>query len=480
MPDSYSFADFQPAYAEAGFQNNPFSYNSEALGRDLGFEGETWGDLGTQSLQSIYGQGDGGPQMQMAADYGITPEFQQHLSQYSFTPTMDEGGNPAMNIYDKTGKLVEANRRVGDHTGSMMKFMGTAMPALVSAGFGAGLGGLFGGGAVGNTAGNMLSSGGMTAARGGNANQIGSSMFSSAMGGGLGAINPAGMMGLDGTLAKTVNAGIGGALGAATRGGNALQGGLSAMATTGLNNFGDIWNSFSGDGGDMEFDSLQGSGGDMSGQTDVSANTYDEASPDFRFGGDFAQTAQPGMKTAQSVEAPSMSSLSSFMPSGASVGNYLGSHGGDLAAMLYGFYNNKKQQRALQGQQQQAQTSLESLYGQNSPYAQQLRANLQAKAAQQGKRLNTSGRETQLQAMLADRSAQHQAALGPQMYQNQMGQNNLKNNQMNMLLQGANKLGAFKALGGGLQGMFGNSPVMQNSQPFQNYFGDYNSLSGAQ
>jgi len=55
MPDSYSFADFQPAYAEAGFQNNPFSYNSEALGRDLGFEGETWGDLGTQSLQSIFG-----------------------------------------------------------------------------------------------------------------------------------------------------------------------------------------------------------------------------------------------------------------------------------------------------------------------------------------------------------------------------------------------------------------------------------------
>jgi len=409
---------------------------------------------------------------------------------YTFNYTPGEDGAATLQAYNPAGTLSGTYNQQGQS--GMNKFMSMAAPAFATAMFGGALAPMLGGGAMGLAGGNALASGAMTGMRGGDLSQVGTSMLSSGLGAGVGAFNPAGQLGLSGTAGQMVNSGTGSALGSALRGNSGkdiLTSGLQAGLVSGLNSagsnmansFGDLWNSFGG-GGDTEFDQLQGSGGDMSGQTDVSGNTYDEGSPEFRFGGDFSQVSQPGMQTRQSVEAPSMAGFSSFMPNniGSSIGNFAGNNAGDLAAMLYGFYNNKKQQKALQGQQQQSQNSLESLYAQNSPYAQQLRAQLQAKAAQSGRRLNTSGRETQLQAMLADRSAQQQAALGPQMYQNQMAQNGLKNNNMNMLLQGANKMGLFKAAGQGLQGMFGPSPVMQNAQPFQNYFGDYNSLGGGQ
>jgi hypothetical protein len=467
MPDSYdsSWVDFSTQVApDMGgvFNNQDYSNFFGGLGDTLGYTGNMYNEA---PMDLGYNESMGGNNW--GTGQQLSPEFLQQLQGLSFNP-LQGAEDPTVSV--SRGQENLGNFRYGSQGGTMSKIMPGLVSGLVTGGFGAGLGGLFGSGLVGNAAGNALASGGMTAARGGDASQIGSSMLSSGLGSGIGATNPAGMMGLEGGLAKTVNAGIGGALGSAARGGNALQGGLSSMATTGLNNFSDLWDSFAG-GGDSEFDSLQGSGGDMSGQTDVSANTYDEAAPEYRFGGEFSQTAQPGMKTAQSY-SPDSGGIASFMPSGASVGNYLGSHGGDLAAMLYGFYNNKKQRQALQGQQQ----GLQDLYSQNSPYAQQLRNTLQAKAAAGGKRLNTGGREVQLQAMLADRAAQ----MAPTMYQIQQGQNNLQNNNMNMLLQGANKLGAFKAIGNGLQGMFGSSPIMQNASPYQNFMGDYNSLSGGQ
>jgi len=402
---------------------------------------------------------------------------------YTFNYTPGEDGAASLQSYNPQGNLSGTYNQRGQ-TG-LNKLVSKVAPMLGTMAFGGAFAPLFGGGALGAAAGNAAASGAMTGMRGGNLGQIGSAMLSSGISGGLGAYNPAGQMGLEGGLAKTVNSGLGGALSAAAKGGNVLQGGLSAMANTGLNQMGsftDLFNSFSSPEEEgLSFEYAQPDNemslGDYAQPEDVSFG-FDQSLPS----AEWSLPAQ-GMQTAQGVDNGLFSNpFSSFMPSnmGSSVGNFINNNTGDLASMLYGFYNNKKQQRALQGQQQQAQQSLESLYGQNSPYAQQLRANLQAKAAAGGKRLNTSGRETQLQAMLADRSAQHQAAMGPQMYQNQMAQNNLKNNNMNMLLQGANKMGLFKQAGQGLQGIFGPSPVMQNNQPFQNYFGDYNSLGGNQ
>jgi hypothetical protein len=137
----------------------------------------------------------------------------------------------------------------------------------------------------------------------------------------------------------------------------------------------------------------------------------------------------------------STKSASSFsLPSAGQLGSFAANNAGSLAQMLYGMYNNRKQQNALS----QQMASLQGLYGQNSPYASQLRAKLQAQAAQQGKRTNTDARETQLQAQLADRAA----SLAPSLYQMQQGQMGLQNSLFNNLINQGSKLK-------GLSGLFG-------------------------
>ena len=462
MPEN-SWGDFQSFTGYGDVTNNTdYSNFLGGLGSTLGFEGNMFNEA---PMNYGYNESMGGDFW--GTGQQISPEFLQQLQGLSFNPVQG-ADDPSVDV-SRNGQQI-GSYRYGSSPGTASKLMAMAIPALVTAGFGSGLGTLFGGGAFGMGAGNALATGGMTAARGGDSSQIGTSMFSSALGSGLGALNPAGVMGLEGGFAKAANAGIGNAVGTGLRGGSGqdmLTSGLQGSLVSGLNSagsnmassFGDLWNSFGG--GDTEFDQLEGSGGNFDQRQDpYGSNTYDEASPDFRFSGDFAPV---GMKTAQSAgtgAGDSGGGLASFMPSGGQVGNFLGNNAGDLAAMLYGFYNNKKQQKALQGQQE----GLQGLYAQNSPYATQLRNQLQAKAAAGGKRLNTSGRETQLQAMLADRAAQ----MAPTMYQMQQGQNNLQNNNMNMLLQGANKLGAFKALGNGLQGMF-NQPSLTGPGSMQAY-----------
>ena len=153
-----------------------------------------------------------------------------------------------------------------------------------------------------------------------------------------------------------------------------------------------------------------------------------------------SQQEQP-QKTAQGVSLPSM-----FSNVGSNLGNFALNNAGDLASMLYGFYNNKKQQKGIGAQMQ----SLKDLYSSNSPYAQQLRNKLQASAAQRGTRSNTAGREVQLQAALADRAAQTM----PTQFAMEQAQGTLKNNQMNMLLQGLQKTGLMKQGMQGLQNLF--------------------------
>jgi len=475
MPDSYdgSWGDFStqvvPDFGGA-FNNSDYSNFFSGLGNTLGFTGNMFDDA-----QVNMGWNESRGEDQWGSGQKLSPEYLQQLQQLSYRPTQDE--NPTVNI--RQGNKDLGDFRYGSSGGTMSKLMPSIVSGLVTGGFGAGLGGLFGGGALGSAAGNTLASGGMTAARGGNTSQIGSSMLSSGLGAGVGSFNPAGSMGLEGGLGKTVNAGIGGALSSAARGGNALQGGLSSMATTGLNSlggnmassFGDLWNSFSTpEESGMSFEYAQHDNdmslGDYAQPEDVSFG-LDQSLPT----SEWSLPAQGMQRAAGFSSGDSGGNAFSFMPSnlGSSVSNYIGNNAGDLASMLYGFYNNKKQQKALQGQQQQAQNSLESLYGQNSPYATQLRNTLQAKAAAGGKRLNTSGRETQLQAMLADRSAQHQASLGPQMFQNQMAQGKLRSVGMNDALSFAKKTGLLDAAGQGLSKMFTPQPSLTGPGALQAY-----------
>ena len=153
---------------------------------------------------------------------------------------------------------------------------------------------------------------------------------------------------------------------------------------------------------------------------------------------------QSPQQTTQGFSFPG--ALSSI---GNSLGNYASNNAGDLASMLYGFYNNRKQQKGIGAQMQ----SLKDLYSGNSPYAQQMRNKLQASAAARGTRSNTAGREVQLQAALADRAAQQM----PTQFAMEQAQGSLKNNQMNMLIQGLNKTGLLKQGVDGLRGLFGPS-----------------------
>lgn len=121
---------------------NPFMYNTDQMARDLGFSG---------TARTITGYG-GSPSestgMGTEAEYGLTPDFEQFLKGYQFTPTVNGGRNAALDIYDPSGKRVHEAYRVGDHKGTAMKIAGTVIPALTAAGFGFAGGeamGLFGG-----------------------------------------------------------------------------------------------------------------------------------------------------------------------------------------------------------------------------------------------------------------------------------------------------------------------------------------------
>lgn len=120
------------AYAKAnGKGSNPFDYAPDQMARQLGYSGDArtflgWGGSPSEST----GQGT-------EAMYGLSPEFETFLRQYDYTPGM-QGSNADVDIRDGAGNLKAENFRTGDHTGSMMKAAGIAIPALVAGGFGAG------------------------------------------------------------------------------------------------------------------------------------------------------------------------------------------------------------------------------------------------------------------------------------------------------------------------------------------------------
>lgn len=154
----------------------------------------------------------------------------------------------------------------------------------------------------------------------------------------------------------------------------------------------------------------------------------------------------PSSNSDNTREQPSSDSspgMSFNLPNMGQVGNWALNNAGDLAGMLYGFMNNRKQQRQLGNML----SSLQGLYSQNSPYAQQLRQSLAAKDAAAGRRSQYANREVQLQSNLAHMASQQI----PAMNQMQMGISNLQNRNMMNLLNSAKTMGIWD----GLKGMFG-------------------------
>jgi hypothetical protein len=413
---------------------------------------------------------------------------------YTFNWQPQGGQAGLLTAFDPQGNTYGTYRQKGED--NFTKLIGMVAPMIATGAFGGALSGMFGGGFLGGAAGHGLASGSMTAAQGGD---FGKGFLGGAVSGGIQGLNatgssPASMAGINSpTLAKMYNRAVGGTLGSlasGNSGSDALKSGLTGAALSGINSVGKSvmnpyiesfksWLGTDTSGGDAEFDALQGSGGDMSMQTDVSPNRYDEFlmgpdgmetyNPDYRFGGDqmMDSFSSPDQSVQSSTGQPNFSLQSVLGDVGSRVGNFALNNAGDLASMLYGFYNNRRQQRQLQqpmnnmsNQVNQATTQLQNMFTQNSPYAQQLRAKLNAQAAQSGRRSNVAGRETQFQAMLAEKAASTLPQIANM--QNSLMQNQLQMQQRRGQLQsslGSNtisllgKMGAFN----GLANMFGPS-----------------------
>lgn len=468
---------------------------------------------------------------------GFTPEYQQLLNSLTFKNTWDADGGSTTSATSSMYPGRTYSKYIAPPS-NFDKLMSFAFPTLIGGALGGGLAGLFGGGITGGAAGYGLSSGLMSAGMGGD---FAKGAISGAISGGLGGMaqgtpeifgnNPSAyvpaqsgtsfssLAGIENkTLGSMLNKGAGSALGTLATGGSgldALKSGLTSAAISGGNSLGKQGMDYIADAfktlmpqGDTEFENLLGSGGDMSNQTDVSPNRYDEMvtgsdgittyNPEYTYSGD--QVGNNYGNSFPTQLAPQMSPLSAsigspqasraFSPS--SIGNYIGSHAGDLASMLYGFYNNRRQAGAVKNQMNTLQSMLTQaqnttgeqeaakLYGPNSPYAQQLRAQIGARAAAQGRRSNIGGREVQLQAMLADKNAQMQAeynrnrtslvsSLAPQLMQTNNSRMGLQNSNMNLLLQGMNKLGGWNAVGQGLQSLFAPTPSLTGAGSYDAY-----------
>lgn len=486
--------------------NNSRWYDQVSLGGDGGLTNgnQTSGFSGSWFNPTTYAVNENG-------DFGrgsIKPEAISAFDNYNFDYSPEAGGDGGtLRAFDPSGKLYGTYKQPGSDW--IDQAAGMLIPAFVTGGFGTALGGAFGGGLLGNAAGHGLAGGISSSMQGG---KFGEGLLSGIIGGGLQGLgqgtpavmgnNPSayipaqpgttlsGLAGISNpTLAGMFNRGAGAALGSLATGhtgSEALKSGLTGGALAGINSLGAksmdfIGNAFRGlsapeeeayssnpaanasypAGGYMPNGSMAlqqaGIGPEMSYAPPGSAG---DTNGEF-LNSVLAPTPSFSAPQKQSVGLDSGGSVGGFGDLGKTVGNFVTNNVGDLASMLYGFYNNRKQQSALNSQL----AGLKGLYSNNSPYATQLRNQLNAQAAAKGHRTNIAGRETQLQAMLADRAASMMLA----QFQIQQGQNALKNNNMNMLLQGFNKLGGFNAVGQGLQSLFRPSPSLTGPGSYNAY-----------
>lgn len=499
MADYYELSDLS-SQLNSDLYNQLFSTQGYTPIEEGGFSGaftNPWSGLWD-------GNNEVGNQMY---NYAPTQGAYDTFKGYSFDWTPEGMGAGTLDAFDPEGKSFGTFKQEGSDW--MDQLAGMVIPAFVTGGFGSALGGMFGGGIVGNAAGQGLAGGVSSSMQGG---KFGEGLLSGLVSGGLQGMaqgtpavqgnNPsayvpatpgtslAGAAGITNpTLAGMFNRGVGTTLGGLAGGknvGDAVKSGLIGAGLSGVNSLGkelmnpymDSLKGWLGTGsqpdmasGSSELDALGGNMVSDPMDQSVDPMVYSDEGARFDNSADFSYGFQsPSFlgggvpdQSIQSTGSDSSPLASLFGNAGSRVGNFALNNIGDLASMLYGFYNNRKQQKAL-GQQV---SSLQGLYGQNSPYAQQLRAKLNAQAAAGGRRSNTAGREMQFQAMLADRAA----SMAPTLMQLNQARGSLKNNNMNMLLQGANKLGLFS----GLSNMF------KDQNPYANYSmlnntSDYNSL----
>ena len=127
------------------------------LAQQLGISGPVQERTGRQIGAGFTNEGGS---ENLVDEWGPSSGLSSALSGYRFSPSMDSDENPTVQVYDSSGTPV-GNIRVGSSPGSLHKFASVAIPALVTAGFGAGLAPLaLGAAGIGGAAG----AGGLSAA----------------------------------------------------------------------------------------------------------------------------------------------------------------------------------------------------------------------------------------------------------------------------------------------------------------------------
>ena len=302
-------------------------------------------------------------------------------------------------VFDASGKPV-SGLQSGTNKGDELAFGLAAMflnpfGGLAAGGSAGGLGGTLANTARGASAINSMATGALTAA--GSGGGIGDAIRGAAAGGLAGGYTPdiAGMTGLgNGTLGQIINGaakgGIQGALsGGGTRGatGGAVQGGVFA----GLNSLG-------GDNMDNPFGDYSRVPGtsDTSMFTDVQQSNVPYGSPI----GSFSPGAVGLDREASSGDFWNTNPLGKFMSETWQSPQKLG----DLAQGALGMYSGYRRQRM-------AKEMMNRMGGNRDSYLANLRNQLRAKDAQAGRRSNYAGRETQLQASLAELDARNAPAM---------------------------------------------------------------------
>lgn len=147
--------------------------------------------------------------------------------------------------------------------------------------------------------------------------------------------------------------------------------------------------------------------------------------------------------------------------SGPSMDN-TGISGGNLAlGGLGALYQNRQNNNDIGGQIK----SLQSLYSQNSPYAQQMRQALERKDAASGRRSQYGPREVELQARLADAASRQAPTLAGLYGQRMQNRNNL----LNTVGYGIQQAGGLGNIYNGLTGLFGGNNDFGIGQETQNF-----------
>jgi len=458
------------------------------------------------------------------------PEFRNYLAQNGYQLGVKDlgGGNMLTQTFGKGGNAVGQGSYWNQSAFDSPEF-GAIVGLLAAAGGGLAAGGLAAGAGYG--AGTAVGSAASGAGAGfaGTLSQtadVGQALKGAAYGGltggAIGAVNPAGMAGVtDPMYARAINSASGAGLNAGLHGGNIGGSVLNSLATSGLSAAGNYGLGMLGDnqGGLKMPDS---SGYDFGGSNDFRLNggdlglgvgnygmpdnlgsfttnpytpqpsSFNYGSPnDFNMAGSglglgggpdtmqtpsglgnygsnpYTQAQAPSAPTQE--ENPVKAGLMKALNAG---GQALGQPGrmDTMASGLMDLFNRYRQNQASRS----LSGNLSSLYGQNSPYAQQLAQTLLRHDAASGRRSQVGPRSVELQARLAELNSRNAPMLN-QLNNQQAGNSNAMLGDIFRMM--SNQRGGGGGLGM-LQSMFAPAPSMGGLTGY-NPASDYNYQNGS-